>query len=144
MPAAAILTESWQRMPALSQLRDSVHAAGDTMVPGSLRWHAGPAGLLVWQSLVSSGRRGPLTLLWVSAASDAQLGGGRRPGAAWETAMGGVEGGGSVETVNELARIEAVRTWMRRADSALARGDLTAFARSWEALRGLLLDSLPQ
>jgi hypothetical protein len=33
---------------------------------------------------------------------------------------------------------------MRRADSALVRGDLTAFARAWEALRGMLLDSIPE
>ena len=68
------------------------------------------------------------------------IGGGRTPEAAWRTlSAAGASGGGPVpfDVVN---RFEAIRAWVRRADSALARGDLTAFSRAWEAVRGLLTE----
>lgn len=143
-PASAQLIEAWQQAAPVGQLMDSIRAAGDVAVTGPIRWYNGASGMLAWQVVTSSGRQGPLRLLWVGTATSHRLGGARRPNAAWESVLGPQPDGSPVGTIDELARMEAVRSWMRRADSALIRGDLTAFARSWEALRGLLLDSLPE
>ena len=143
VPTGVQLAGAWRQLPPVVQLADSLRAAGDTLVLGPIRWHAGAGGVLAWQPMTSSGRQGPLALLWLGTASPHRVSGARRAAPAWEAVLGGPGEGGGVESVDELARIEAVRTWMRRADSALVRGDLTAFARAWEALRGLLLDSIP-
>jgi hypothetical protein len=143
IPTAVQLAAAWRQMPPVEQLADSLRAAGDTLVTGPIRWYQGPTGVLAWQPMRSGGRQGPLAMLWIGTASPLRVGGARRLNAAWESVLTSSGDGTSVETVDELARIEAVRSWMRRADSALVRGDLTAFARAWEALRGLLLDSIP-
>lgn len=131
MPAARDLAGAWQRMPALQQLLDSVQATGDSLRPGSLRWHAGAGGWRVWAPFYTTGGR----VLWVGTAWLAGIGGSRRPESAWGALGSGPD---DVPVPDATSRLEAVRTWMRRADSALARGDLTAFGRAWEALRGLL------
>ena len=46
--------------------------------------------------------------------------------------------------VAEAERWLKAREWMARADSALARGDLTAFGRAFEALRKLLAQEPPK
>jgi hypothetical protein len=144
VPTAVQLAGAWRQMPAVEQLADSLRAAADTLVAGPIHWHHGAAGVFAWQPMHSGGRQGSLAMVWIGAASPLRMGGGRRSTAAWESVLTGSGNGVAGESVDELARIEAVRSWMRRADSALVRGDLTAFARAWEALRGLLLDSIPR
>jgi hypothetical protein len=142
-PSATQLSSAWRQMPPVEQLADSLRAAGDSLVAGPIRWHHGAVGVLAWQPMQSGGRQGPLAMLWMGTASPLRVGGGRRAASAWESVLTNAGQGTVTESVDEFARIEAVRSWMRRADSALVRGDLTAFARAWEALRGLLLDSIP-
>jgi hypothetical protein len=90
--------------------------------------------------MITGGLTGPVTLVWLGAMSPRTIGGGRTPAEAWD-AVAASDADTLRDADRETAgRMEAVRSWMRHADSALARGDLTAFARAWEALRGLLLD----
>jgi hypothetical protein len=137
------LERAWQRMPGLAQLRDSVRAAGDTLIAGPLHWEARDGGMLAWRSFGSAGRRGPPSLLWIGTMESGALGGGRNPAAAW-AAVGQSALGEPRLGMEEVARLEALRAWMRRADSALQRRDMTAFGRAWEALRGLLLEAPPE
>jgi len=142
-PNGEELLRAWYRMPMLSQLRDSVRAAGDTLLPGPLHWALREDGLLAWQGFASAGRRGAPALLWLGTMRGGTLGGGRTAGTAWDSMsrpVGSADGG----EMAEIARLEAVRAWMRRADSALLRRDMTAFGRAWEALRGLLLEGTPE
>jgi hypothetical protein len=143
VPTALQLKEAWQQIPAVEQLADSLRAAGDTLSSGPVRWHQGAAGVLAWQPMRNGSGQGPLSVLWVAAASPNRVAGGRRPQSAWASVLGTEGHEAIVDSINQMARVEAVRSWMRRGDSALVRGDLTAFARAWEALRGLLLDTTP-
>jgi hypothetical protein len=143
VPTGDQLSQAWLQAPAVEQLGDSLRAAGDTLVSGPVRWHRGAAGVLAWQPMFNGSRQGPLSVLWIGTASPNRVAGGRRLESAWASVLGSAGHEAVVDSINQMARVEAVRSWMRRGDSALVRGDLTAFARAWEALRGLLLDSTP-
>jgi hypothetical protein len=145
MPALRELTAAWLRMPTPAQLADSLRAAGDSLLAGPIRWHIGAGGPVAWQGFRSTGTAGAVSLLWVGTAWPAGIGGARRPETAWQ-GRGRADSAGSAPgpRVDALGQLEAIRTWMARADSALARGDLTAFGRAWEALRGLLLSAPPR
>jgi hypothetical protein len=139
-PGAEELSRSWSRMPALGRLRDSVRAAGDTVLAGAVRWQDTPAGMVAWQAFRSGGRRGVPSVLWIATARGTAIGGARRPQLAW-AALGRDEGSASGDApIDAVSRLEAIRAWVARADSALARRDMTAFGRAWEALRGLLAE----
>lgn len=139
MPTPRDITAAWLRMPRPSQLADSLRAAGDTLLHGPLRWHVGAAGPVAWQGFRGAGVGNPIGVVWVGTAWPAGIGGDRRPESAWRDLGGRDTVGGSAPRVDALGQLDAVRTWLARADSALQRGDLTAFGRAWEALRGLLL-----
>lgn len=143
MPALRELTAAWLRMPTPSQLRDSLRAAGDSLVPGPVHWHVGAGGPVAWQAFRSAGHSGATALLWVGTSWPAGVGGDRGPARAWR-GWSATQADSLGQRGEEFGALQAVRTWMARADSALARGDLTAFGRAWEALRGLLLDGAPQ
>jgi hypothetical protein len=130
----------WERTPALTRLRDSVRAASDTLLAGPIRWRLDGDRLLAWQVWWSAGREGNPALLWIGTADGTRPGGGRRPESLWADSSAA----GSGMDADLVTRIEAARGWMRRADSALARGDLTAFGRAWEALRGLFAGPTPE
>ncbi len=135
------LERRWARGVVLSHLRDSVRAAGDSLLAGPVRWHLGPTGPVAWSTYVTEGRRGEHPqALWIATARDARLGGARGVTDAWQSLNLGEPGAVSVGTGSGdvAARLAAIRGWMVRGDSALARGDLIAFGRAWEALRGLL------
>ena len=140
LPSARERTRAWRRELAFAQLRDSVRAAGDTLLSGPQRHHLGAAGPVSWQVFHSAGRRGPPAVVWVATAKGPTVAGGRLPETAWATLLGDRERDPEGVPLDVVTRFEAVRSWISRADSALARGDLTAFARAWEAVRGLLLE----
>lgn len=143
MPALRELTAAWLRMPTPTQLRDSLRAAGDSLVPGSVHWHVGAGGPVAWQAFRSAGLSGATALLWVGTSWPAGVGGDRSPTTAWRGwSLTSADSGG--RPGEEFGALQAVRTWMARADSALTRGDLTAFGRAWEALRALLLENAPR
>src|SRR5690606_33098747 len=58
-PMANAAGGDFQRMmlesAALRQLRDSVRAAGDSVLVGAVRWHPGADGAIAWQPLVAEG-----------------------------------------------------------------------------------------
>lgn len=132
------LERRWGRGVTLTHLRDSVRANGDSLLAGPVHWHLAPDGLVAWTSYITEGRRGPATALWLATARGATLGGGREVASAWQslTLPAGVQArAAAIPAAAE--RLGAMEGWIRRADSALARGDMTAFGRAWEALRRL-------
>ena len=128
---------------ALRQLRDSVRAAGDSVLVGAVRWHPGADGAIAWQPLAAEGGEAGPRLLWVSVASWRGVAGARQADVALRGALTPDSAGGGPGAIDDRALLRSARSWLLRGDSALGRGDLTAFARSWEALRGLLHDSVP-
>jgi hypothetical protein len=139
-PGSIERSRSWRRVLGFAHARDSVRAAGDTLLAGPLRHHMGLTGLVSWQPFHSAGRRGDPALLWIGTAHGGAVAGGRRTVEAWNSVLGLPGDASATAPFDLMGRFEAVRSWISRADSALARGDLTAFARAWEAVRGLLLE----
>src|SRR5690606_27378474 len=107
---------------------------------GPIRWQPGDGSLATSMSLITEGRRGPPTLVWIATARGSRRGGGRDLRAAWESLAerGAGDSTSAPSGPDADARLAALRSWIARADSALVRGDLTAFGRAWEAVRGLL------
>jgi len=141
--AARDLAQAWNDSPELSRLSDSVRASGDSVMAAAIRWRLTPDGPLAWRPVVSLPRRGPPRLLWVSIADSRTVTGARLPEGALASLESGSTGAGQAG-FDWRGRLGEARTWMLQGDSALGRGDLTAFGRSWEALRRLLLDSIPE
>ena len=139
---ARSLHQLWDQGGALGRLRDSVLARGDTVLTGPIRWRLAGDRLLAWQGWFAAGRGGEAALLWIGASDGGRPTGTRDPEALWP-AEGGDAGGAGAGDRATAELLEALRGWMGRADSALARGDLTAFGRAWEAMRGLL-DTAPR
>lgn len=132
------LERRWARGVTLTHLRDSVRAAGDSLLAGPVRWHMAPDGLVAWTSYATEGRRDRSMALWVATARGPLLGGGRDVVSAWQSlTLPAGEQARSAAVPAAAERLGALQDWIRRADSALARGDMTAFGRAWEALRGL-------
>lgn len=132
------LERRWARGVQLSRLRDSVRASGDSMLTGPIRWRWSSAGLEAWTVHVTEGRRTPPVALWIATARGGTLGGGRTVAEAWGSLAEERTPGARPADPDARDRLQVIREWVARADSALARGDLTAFGRAWEALRGLL------
>lgn len=140
LPGRREQARAWRSELGFTQLRDSVRAAGDTMLAGPPRLHIGPQGAVSWQVFRSAGRRGEPAVLWIATADGAAIGGGRNPAAAWAALLGGDSTAAGGVPFDIASRFAAIRGWLYRADSALSRGDLTAFARAWEAVRGLMIE----
>lgn len=135
----------WNRLPTLSRWRDSARAARDSILPGTVRWYPGPRGLMAWQPIIAVNRVGRVTTLAVAASVGDRVTAARDPGAAWADLLGDVTGPLPAETAEgDAVRWQKAREWMARADSALARGDLTAFGRAFEALRKVLQPDTPK
>lgn len=140
LPGRDEQARSWRGELSFTQLRDSVRAAGDTLLAGPLRHHLGPLGVVSWQVFRSAGRRGDPAVVWIATAAGSAVGGGRNPAAAWAAAFGRDSSAAGGVPFDLASRFAAIRGWLHRADSALSRGDLTAFARAWEAVRGLMIE----
>jgi hypothetical protein len=139
------LERRWNRLPGLIRLRDSARAAQDSVIAGTVRWHVGPAGMVAWQPIIASGRFGRVTALGVAVSAGEKVAMAREPAAAWAALFAdGREVVPAATPGEEVERWRKAREWMARADSALARGDLTAFGRAFEALRGLLQEPPPK
>jgi hypothetical protein len=140
---ARALERLWHQGGSLSRLRDSTRAQGDTLLAGPLRWRLAGGRLLAVQPWFSAGRTGDPALVWIATADGLRPGGSRLPEELWPV---GDSTGVPLPPVGGRAalRLEALAGWMRRADSALARGDLTAFGRAWEAMRNLVEAEVPE
>jgi hypothetical protein len=132
------LIRHWSRSPEVLHLRDSVAAGGDSVIWRGVRWTSGHDPATAWQPLFALPRQGAPSLLWVGTAIGDHVTGGRSVGDGWAAAgQAGVDTtarGPDASTV-----LDAARAWVRRADSAFQRGDLTAFGRAFEALHQVLL-----
>lgn len=132
------LDRRWNRGVTLTHLRDSVRAAGDSLLAGPVHWHLESDGLVAWTSYTTEGRRDPLAALWLATARGSTLGGGRDAASAWQSLTQTTSAPTPQASMPDASeRLDALRSWIGRADSALVRGDMTAFGRAWEALRGL-------
>lgn len=135
----------WNRLPGLSRWRDSARAARDSIIPGTVRWYQGPRGLMAWQPIIAVNRFGRVTALAVAASLGERATAAREPEAAWAELLGDPAAPPAPETAaTEAVRWQQAREWMARADSALARGDLTAFGRAFESLRKVLQQEPPK
>ncbi len=131
------LERLWIRFLPLQHLRDSARAAGDTVYIGAVRWHRGAAGFAAWQPVVALAQRPNPSVMWIATSLDARVGGGRSAADAWATVA--PKALTAVPTpISDTGQVGLARAWMARADSALARGDLSAFARALDELRAAL------
>lgn len=140
--AVGAVSAAWRSSAGFTQVYDSLRASGDSMIAGPLRWAMTGGRLIVWRTFGSTGRRDPARLLWTGVASEQGIEGGRPGAVHWESDGDSTRALTTTPQFVELGRLEAARSWLMRADSALGRGDLTAFGRAWESLRGILRDSI--
>ncbi len=134
------LQRLWGFSVELQHLRDSARAAGDSLRAGDVHWYLGGGALAAWEPVLALAPRQPPVLLWLATAVGDRVGGGRLPIDAWHAATGPGTPAAPAGPSNSAIIAEA-RRWLRLADSALARGDLTAFGRAFEALRAILAPS---
>lgn len=127
----------WSRAAAVMHLRDSATAAGDTVWTRSPRWFNGKT-LSAWQPVFTVPRRGPPALLWIATGIGDRVGGGRTPADAWRSASE-LDRNPESRGPTDAATIELSRHWLESADSALRRGDMTAFGHAFEELRRVLI-----
>ena len=134
---SAALRQAWSRTPVQLHLADSLAAAGDSMHLGETRWYHGGGTWAAWRPLFAVPRRGTPTLLWITVAIGDHIGGGRAPAAAWSSTNRPARAAPS-RAADASVTLDLARQWMRRADSAFRRGDMTAFGRAYEELRRTL------
>lgn len=136
--SALELIRLWGKVPPLMHVRDSTRAAGDSVEPGSVHWLLNGQTLTAWQPMFSLSARGSPTLLWIATSLGGRLGGGRSIAEAWNTVLSPGANGPRDSRPADAVIVARARRLMLRADSALARGDLTAFGRAIEELRIVL------
>jgi len=130
------LRQLWSRAAVLLHLRDSVTAAGDTTWARAPRWSPGTDGV-AWEPVFAVPARGVPALLWIATGLNEQLGGGESAAAAWRSVT--QPGAASAPTGPDNATaLDQARRSLQQADSALRRGDMTAFGRAFEELRRVL------
>ena len=132
-----VLTRRWLRLPLTQTLRDSVRARGDSFLGGRVRFGAGVDGLLAFQPFWRIPPQGPPALVAVGLGDGKRLGVGRT----WEEAQARIRDGSALAIrvgPGESATMLEARRYLREADSALRRGDLTTFGRAFAALRRVL------
>ncbi len=132
LPTAAQISADASRSQLLGRIRDSVRAAGDSMVAGPTRWTSDGTSLQAWFATSANG----LLPVWITASEGREMRGARTVGRAFQ-AIGRSEDSLSTDPTKEDVRIRELREWVERAEAALERGDLTAFGRAWEAIRRL-------
>ncbi len=137
IPNGRELERDWDRDPQLAHLRDSVHAAGDTLHVPAVRWRTGAGDLVAWQPVFAEPAKGRPALLGVGGAVGERVASARTPSDLW-TALLLRPGSDSSAGSQDAGRLDAALEWLHRADSALARHDLTAFGRAYEELRKVL------
>lgn len=131
------IRQVWAHLPAAMHVRDSVVAAGDSVAYRPTRWYVGHDVLAGWQPIFALPRHGAPVLLQVETVVGDVTGTGGTPTDAWQAATRPGPGTGA-HGPDAATVMDEARQWVERADSALRRGDLTAFGRAFEALRNTL------
>lgn len=131
------LERDWARDLTLSHLHDSALAAGDSFLRPPVRWRMVRGQLAAWQPLFAVPGRGRPALLGIGGAVGERALGARSPVEIWAALLGSGRPSGPLGPT-DATRLAAAQNWLRQADSALARHDLTAFGRAFEELRKVL------
>jgi hypothetical protein len=132
----ADLRQLWSRTPTLLHLRDSVAAAGDSTWSRPTRWQPGADGV-AWQPVFAVPRHGAPSLLWIATANGDRLGGGRTAAEGWKNVTE-ANPPDEPQGPDDATTLDYARRTLLQADSALRRGDMTAFGRAFEELRRTL------
>jgi uncharacterized membrane protein (UPF0182 family) len=131
------LAQRWERFPFQNQLADSIHASGGDFKAGQIRYLPTAEGIAAYQPGYALPRGGGrATLVMVNVALGRRLGAGRTLTEAWRNLRGEVSPT-APGTGSQLV-LDSARSWMRRADSALRRGDLRELGIALQYLRELL------
>jgi hypothetical protein len=135
LPGPATLATRWHRFVSFEQLRDSVAAAGARLETGPVRIWLGPRGLGAYEVAYVRRHGTQAAVVWVSVASGSRLGAGRTAAEAWSNLRGATA---PLPPGVVRSQLDEARRWLRRADSALRRGDLPGFGRAFDALKDVL------
>jgi len=131
------LAPRWERFPFQNQLADSIHAAGGEFKAGQIRYLPTAEGIAAYQPAYALPHRGGrATLVMVNIALGRRLGAGRTLPEAWQNLRGEVSP--TAPGTSSQLILDSARSWMRRADSALRRGDLRELGIALQYLRELL------
>lgn len=136
------LEREWSQDLTLSHLRDSAHAASDTFLVPPVRWRASALGLTAWQPLFTVPVKGAPSLLGLGGAVGERVVAMRFPSELTARLQGDGGAAGPLGP-SDNQRLTSAQAWLRQADSALARHDLTAFGRAFEELRKALQRPAP-
>ncbi|MEO5800046.1 MAG: UPF0182 family protein [Gemmatimonadales bacterium] len=136
-PNGRELERDWARDLTLGHLRDSAQAAGDSFFAPPLRWRFAAGELMAWQPIFAAPSKGRPALLGIGGAVGERAIGARSGAEVWAGLLGAGRPAGPTGP-SDAGRLSAAQSWMRQADSALSRHDLTAFGRAFEELRKVL------
>lgn len=132
----ATLRQRWDRFPFRHSLADSVHAAEGEFRLGQVRYAPVAEGFAAYQPAYAVPPDGRASLVMVNVALGKRLGTGRTIGEAWRNLRGEVSPTAPGTSGQQI--LDSARVWMRRADSALRRGDLRDLGIALQYLRELL------
>jgi Uncharacterised protein family (UPF0182) len=129
------LSRTWDRFATFEQLRDSLRMVNSRDSSSTIRLWVERTGVGAYQVVYGIGPERQVAVAWVNVAARDSMGAGRTVLEAWNNLLGVSAPLLSGGVTGRLAEAEQ---WMALADSALRRGDWTAFGRAFEALREVL------
>jgi hypothetical protein len=135
LPTAALLAARWSRFPTFDQLHDSVSAAGSRLEARPVSLWLAPDGIGATQTHIAVRAGVRPIVAWEAVAAGDRLGAGRSLPAAWDNLRGA---SGPLPPGAGAGALAEARRWVRLADSALRRGEWSAFGRAFDALRQAL------
>jgi hypothetical protein len=133
--APRALDRNWKRFATYEQLRDSLRAVNTEADPSPIKVWIEQTGVGAYQIIYGKGPERQLAVAWVNVAARDSLGAGRTMEEAWHNLLGV---SAPLLSGGFAGRLGEAREWMVIADSALKRGDWSAFGRAFEALREIL------
>ncbi|HET7025680.1 MAG TPA: UPF0182 family protein [Gemmatimonadales bacterium] len=136
LPGPRRLARSWTQFASYGQVVDSIQAAGDRIIAGPVAYEWRNGRLEASQLTYRAARPTSPAVIWASVAVDRRLGAGGDLAGAWANLQGRTAPLARPGRTSD--RLAQARLWVERADSALRRGDLTAFGRAFAALKELV------
>jgi hypothetical protein len=133
--APRALERNWKRFATFEQLLDSLRAVNADAEYSFIKLWVEPFGVGAYQVIYGRGPERQLAVAWVNVAARDSLGAGRTMLEAWQNLLGV---SAPLLSGGFAGRLGEAREWMAIADSALKRGDWSAFGRAFEALREIL------
>jgi hypothetical protein len=133
--APRALDRNWRRFATFEQLNDSLRSVNSKAEPSPIRIWVEPRGVGAYQVIYGVGPERQRAVAWVNVAARDSLGAGRTMLEAWQNLLGM---SAPLLVGGFAGRLGEAQEWMAIADSALKRGDWSAFGRAFEALREIL------